>query len=347
MADPDIIPKYVPALSSTGDVPVFLSPPPASEEDATPPSPSPDGGLAPATSPVAPAGGEGDEPETGGEPPAKPPEAEPPAEPPEPPRPDARTARIRAAEERATRLEGMLERALAALENRTQAPPPAPPAPPPVVAPDPKPQRADFDNPEDYDSALVEWGSRKVLAEYEARTAAKEAAEKAAAGKQEAEDKAAAGQKAINDQWMSRRQEAITKHADYADAEATLIEETNEFNAQQTAAITAVIMTTTDGPALAYHLGKNPAEAKRIALIPDPMAQVFEMAKISAKLAQPKPVEVSRTPAPITPLRGPTRAVERTLEEVGNEGSMEEYAAMKKAKRAAEFTASQAGRRPH
>src|SRR6266567_2195427 len=101
MAEPDVIPKYIPALSSTGDVPVFLSPPPALEEDATPPSPSPDGGLAPATSPVAPAGGE--EPETGGEPPAKLAEAEPP----EPPRPDARTARIRAAEERATRLEGM------------------------------------------------------------------------------------------------------------------------------------------------------------------------------------------------------------------------------------------------
>ncbi len=238
----------------------------------------------------------------------------------------------------------MLEKALAALGTRAEPST----APPPVVLPppDPKPSRADFDNPEDYDAALVQWGTRAALAEHDAKTAAKQAADKAAADKEAADARAAEQQKAVNDQWMSRRQESITKRADYADVEAALIEATNEFNGQQTAAMTAAIMSANDGPDLAYYLGKNPGEAKRIALIGDPMLQLFEMGKISAKLAQPKPVEVSRTPAPIEPSRGPAAAHEKTLEELVDPGNASVYIEAKRAKRAAEFAAKQ-GQRPH
>lgn len=53
------------------------------------------------------------------------------------------------------------------------------------------------------------------------------------------------------------------------------------------------------GDELAYHLGKNPAEAKRIAKLP-PVAQVLELGKLEAKLAAPPPPP-KKTKAPPPP----------------------------------------------
>lgn len=64
------------------------------------------------------------------------------------------------------------------------------------------------------------------------------------------------------------------------------------------------------GPALAYHLGTNQAEALRIGNLPP--AQLYrEMGKLEAKLAAaapaaPAPRTVSGAPEPITPVRGAT-----------------------------------------
>jgi hypothetical protein len=198
---------------------------------------------------------------------------------------------------------------------------PPPPVPPPAdTAPEAKPTRADFYSPEEYDVALVQWGARTALAAHDAKRERE-------VYTQRQTEWAASQQKATNDQWMSRRQETIAKRADYKEAEAALIEATNEFNGQQTAAMAATIMTADDGPALAYYLGKNPAEAKRIARIPDPAMQLVEMGKLSAKLvAQPKPTGAAArlTVAP----RAATAPRQR-------EPSMAEYAAKKQAARAA------------
>jgi hypothetical protein len=204
------------------------------------------------------------------------------------------------------------------------APPPLPPLPPPPAdaPPEAKPARADFDDPYSYDDALVQWSARQATHQI--------------INKRERDDyerrqgeHAVAQQKAINDRWMSRRQETMTKRADYADAEAALIEATNEFSGQQTVAMAASIMTTEDGPAIAYYLGKNPAEAKRIALIADPMLQLVEIGKISIKLTQPKPTGAASARSTSG------RAAATAPRAGGREPSMEVYAERKRAERAA------------
>ncbi len=58
------------------------------------------------------------------------------------------------------------------------------------------------------------------------------------------------------------------------------------------------------GPELLYHLGQNPAEAKRIAQL-SPLSQAREIGKLETKLASNPPAKrTSSAPAPIAPLNG-------------------------------------------
>ena len=58
-----------------------------------------------------------------------------------------------------------------------------------------------------------------------------------------------------------------------------------------------------DGTDVLYHLGSNPAEAKRITQLP-PVQQALEIGRLHAKLAASPPVKkVSNASAPIAPLR--------------------------------------------
>lgn len=65
----------------------------------------------------------------------------------------------------------------------------------------------------------------------------------------------------------------------------------------------AAIMEAENGEDIAYHLGKNPKEAERIAKLP-PRSQIREIGKLEAKLlAKPaEPKTPSKAPAPIAPL---------------------------------------------
>lgn len=78
---------------------------------------------------------------------------------------------------------------------------------------------------------------------------------------------------------------------------------------QPTNPLTVALMEADNGPDIAYHLGKNPQEAKRIASLP-PSAQFREIGKLEYKLSQepPKAKTPSKAPAPITPLTGTTPA---------------------------------------
>jgi len=68
-----------------------------------------------------------------------------------------------------------------------------------------------------------------------------------------------------------------------------------------------VIRESEHGPAVAYWLGKNPAEAQRISGL-SPRRQAVEIGRIEARLeaakSAPKPNTVSKAPEPLTPLRG-------------------------------------------
>lgn len=54
---------------------------------------------------------------------------------------------------------------------------------------------------------------------------------------------------------------------------------------------------------LAYHLGKNPEEARRLSAM-HPVAAARELGRIEARLSSPKPKSTTSAPDPITPVRG-------------------------------------------
>lgn len=76
-----------------------------------------------------------------------------------------------------------------------------------------------------------------------------------------------------------------------------------------------------DGPKLAYHLGKNPAEAQRIFELPAPL-QLMELGILASKLSQKPTPQTSKTPAPINPVRAGATPQRKSADEM----SMEEYA---------------------
>jgi hypothetical protein len=76
-----------------------------------------------------------------------------------------------------------------------------------------------------------------------------------------------------------------------------------------------------EGPQVAYYLGKNPAEAQRIAQLP-PLETAFELGRLATRLHAGNARRVSSTPPPVTTVRGGARAMPN-LENM----SMEEYIA--------------------
>lgn len=184
---------------------------------------------------------------------------------------------------------------------------------------DPRPKRETFDNPDAYDSALIDWSARGA-----ARVASAEATAKA---KTEADNKAKEDKKAAEEAeerkqiettkkaWNERRAKAIEEYPDFAEV-------TEREDVQISAAMASVIVSAENGPDLAYHLGKNPEVAERIAQL-SPALAVFEMGKLAASLAK-KP-EVSKTPPPAKPLGSRANAGQKSRAEL----SMDEYAAVR------------------
>lgn len=73
-----------------------------------------------------------------------------------------------------------------------------------------------------------------------------------------------------------------------------------------TNAMAATIQESEMGPDIAYYLGKNVAEAQRIAKL-SPFLQAKELGKLEAKIASaPEPVKTSSAPPPINPIRNAT-----------------------------------------
>lgn len=68
----------------------------------------------------------------------------------------------------------------------------------------------------------------------------------------------------------------------------------------------AVIFDSDRGPEVAYHLGKNPAEAARIARL-SPVAQAKELGRLEERLSAPRALP-KQPPAPITPVGGTASA---------------------------------------
>lgn len=99
--------------------------------------------------------------------------------------------------------------------------------------------------------------------------------------------------------YQERVEQAMEKYPDFEDiAYAPDVPITN--------AMAATIQESEKGPDIAYFLGKNPAEAQRIAKL-SPFLQAKELGKLEAKLeSAPAPVRTSNAPPPINPIRNAT-----------------------------------------
>lgn len=105
-------------------------------------------------------------------------------------------------------------------------------------------------------------------------------------------------------------------HPDYAELVA------NNPDLTITPNMANVIFESDLGPQVAYHLGQNPAEARRIAALPD-YRQAAELGKLEAKLSQPAVPPPARTPPPPPPatVAGLSAGLQKGPEEM----SMAEY----------------------
>ncbi len=216
-----------------------------------------------------------------------------------------------------------------------------PPAPEPAAAPRtpepaaPRPRRDQFDTPDAYDAAVDQW----VMAETgrvarETVLQAQETAAQAAQARrtQEATEGEQRRQRehmeALATSWGRQRAEAVARYPDFA----TVAERPD---IQITPAMAAAIMQTANGADVAYHLGKTPTEAARIAALP-PIQQAFELGRLAATIGAPKAPAVSRAADPIRPVGAVSPAAPSALSDL----DMDAYAA----RRQAELTA--ATRRP-
>lgn len=209
------------------------------------------------------------------------------------------------------------EKAEKAAEKPTEAAE-APAVADPVVAEAPRPTRDQFDDPESYDEALSEWAARQGELRAEAKLAA-ERAEAEAAEKAKAEEAQRTAQEAeitrINADWATRKAEAEARYPDFKAV-------TESESLTISPPVAHLIMTDTNGPEIAYFLGKNPDEATRIAQLP-PMRQLYEIGLVAARLAKPAGRATPR-PRPLEPI---DTAGNAAADSSGREETMEEVAA--------------------
>lgn len=167
---------------------------------------------------------------------------------------------------------------------------PAPKPAEPTVAPTPvatgKPDPAKFDTHAEFVEALADW---KVDQKLQAR----EQVEKTTRAKTEAE--------ARNATWQEKLVRGREKYDDFDDAMTA--------NVPVSPPMAEVLMNSDVGADLAYYLGKNPAEAVRIAKL-SPIAAARALGMIEARLetvptaAAPASAAASAKPRPPTPVAG-------------------------------------------
>lgn len=165
-----------------------------------------------------------------------------------------------------------------------------PPAPAPAVATKPTPDK--FNDYADYVEALTEWKAEQKVTEALSKR-----------DQQQAEQAQQTAQQAKAQTFAERQQATRAAITDYdevmsAAADVRIAPHVHE-----------VLLESEQGPAIAYHLAKNPDEAERLSAM-SPLAAARELGRLEASLAKsappqgaaPAPKPVSKAPAPIKPL---------------------------------------------
>lgn len=188
-------------------------------------------------------------------------------------------------------------------------------APAPAVAPKPTPDK--FNDYADYVEALTEWKAEQKVTEALSKR-----------DQQQAERAQQTAQQAKAQTFAERQQAARTAIPDYdevmsAAADVRIAPHVHE-----------ALLDSKHGPAIAYHLAKNPDEAERLSTLP-PLAAARELGRLEASLAKSAPPQgaaapalkpVSKAPAPIKPIGAGT-----TTNQDPARMSMDEYAKWRKA----------------
>lgn len=147
-------------------------------------------------------------------------------------------------------------------------------------APEGEPRLEQFDyDPEKYAAAKAEYAKNQAGKDLAAK-------QREAASREEYQR--------LTSSWSEKVERAEDKYEDFDTVVGEL---------QPNTPFVAAIMEADNGEDIAYHLGKNPKEAERIAKLA-PRAQIREIGKLEAKLqAEPaKPRTPSKAPAPIVPV---------------------------------------------
>jgi hypothetical protein len=157
--------------------------------------------------------------------------------------------------------------------------------------PQPAPQAPQEPNPANYQYGEADAGFIRDLAAFSARQAFAAEAERHSAQTQA---------QAVEKTWNDRQVTYATSKPDYFDV--------IEGEWACSVPMADAIRTSDDGPAVAYHLASHPEEARRIAGL-NPLAQIREIGRLEAKLAQPvtpsPPLKIaSDAPAPAPTVRG-------------------------------------------
>jgi hypothetical protein len=149
---------------------------------------------------------------------------------------------------------------------------------------DKKPNRSAFKSQDDFDTALIDWSTRSAMRSAQAAAAK----ERLSAGERQRTE-------SIARSFHQRTEKFVNEKADFREVVLNPHLPISE-------AMAAALVSEPNGPAVAYHLGKNPKEADRIARLL-PVRQQVEIGKLAAKLsatpaATPKP---RVTPKPTAP----------------------------------------------
>jgi hypothetical protein len=164
-------------------------------------------------------------------------------------------------------------------------------------APAEKPSRDQFADPDDYVEALAEWKAEQAVAKVQQQ----QAAQTADIARQAA--------------WQAREAQAKASIPDY---DAVVPVSTVPISGH----VVDALMDADAGPALAYHLAKNPDVAARLNAM-SPTRAAIELGRLETSLTAPAVKAPSNAPAPITPIN--SQASGRTVDL--SKVSMDDYVA--------------------
>jgi hypothetical protein len=187
-----------------------------------------------------------------------------------------------------------------------------PEAPPMPIEPDmsdlPKPKWESFETEEDYRAAEIEWQAERVFRKKELQR------QQVAIREQQKQEKVKF------EGWLGEAEQK------YPDFRQTAMKPFEQGGPAITLEMDSAIRTDPLGHDIAYYLGKNPEESKKIAALP-PIVQIREIGRLSAKLEtkEVKPRTETRAPAPT---RGTTSGVETPTKDP-LKMSFKEYEAMR------------------